>query len=188
VLEREARRSPHHACRRDIVACETLKDRATSASASPLARRWKASCRWCGVSAAGRPKRTPRALRRLKRAERRAQADINREHAANPDDRTKCVYSESERGHEPTPPVLGTIKRYHSGYTLGDASRGQAGAQRVRASSSQWPLMGQRYRHRRVEFTVAVANSGAIGGHRHTANSSDVSVRHQWPNSDVAQT
>jgi phosphate transport system protein len=51
--------------------------------------------------------RTPRALRRLKRAERRAQADINREHAANPDDRTKCVYSESELGHELTPPVLG---------------------------------------------------------------------------------
>jgi len=33
----------------------------------------------------------PQALRRLKRDERRAQADINREHAANPDDRTEYV-------------------------------------------------------------------------------------------------
>ena len=33
----------------------------------------------------------PQTLRRLKRDERRAQADINREHAANPDDRTEYV-------------------------------------------------------------------------------------------------
>ena len=29
----------------EIVACDTLKVRATSACASPLARRWSASCR-----------------------------------------------------------------------------------------------------------------------------------------------
>ena len=50
---------------RDIVACETLNDRATSACASPLARRWRASCRWCGVSAVGRPNFTPRSLARF---------------------------------------------------------------------------------------------------------------------------
>jgi hypothetical protein len=33
----------------------------------------------------------PQALRRLERDERRAQADINREHAADPDDRTEYV-------------------------------------------------------------------------------------------------
>src|SRR5262245_56151191 len=33
----------------------------------------------------------PQALRRLKRDERRAQTDINREHAANPDDCTEYV-------------------------------------------------------------------------------------------------
>jgi hypothetical protein len=61
----DCRRSPHHACRRDIVACETLKVRATSACASPLASLWIASCRWCGVSAVGRPNFTPRSLARF---------------------------------------------------------------------------------------------------------------------------
>src|SRR5262249_22206260 len=36
-----------------------------SAWASPLARRWIASCRWCGVSAVGRPNFTPRSLARF---------------------------------------------------------------------------------------------------------------------------
>ena len=49
---------------REIVACETAKDRAISACASPLASRWIASCRWCGVRAAGRPNLTPRAFAR----------------------------------------------------------------------------------------------------------------------------
>jgi hypothetical protein len=39
-------------------------------------------------------------FRRLERAERRSQADIDREHAANPDDGAECVKGEGEGGHE----------------------------------------------------------------------------------------
>jgi hypothetical protein len=42
----------------------------------------------------------PQALRRLERAERRAQADIDREHAADPDDGAECVKGEGEGGYE----------------------------------------------------------------------------------------
>ena len=52
------------AASRDIVACETLKDRATSACASPRASLWIASCRWWAVRALGRPNLTPLALAR----------------------------------------------------------------------------------------------------------------------------
>src|SRR6516162_431690 len=48
-----------------MVACETLNVRATSACALPLASRWSASCRWSGVSAAGRPNFTPLAFARF---------------------------------------------------------------------------------------------------------------------------
>src|ERR1700722_1191339 len=43
----------------------------------------------------------PQALRRIERAERRAQADIDRKHAANPDDGTEDVHGEGHGGgHE----------------------------------------------------------------------------------------
>src|SRR5262249_16244020 len=42
----------------------------------------------------------PQAFRRLERAERRSQADIDREHAADPDDGTEWVKGEGEGGHE----------------------------------------------------------------------------------------
>jgi len=37
----------------------------------------------------------PRALRRLERAKRRAQANIDRDHATDPDDGAKYVHSEA---------------------------------------------------------------------------------------------
>src|SRR5262249_3421900 len=61
----------------------------------------------------------------------RAQADINREHATDPDDGTEYVEREGERGHERLP-VRGTIKRYYSGYTLAYASYGKEGLSSVR--------------------------------------------------------
>src|SRR5262245_37598919 len=83
----------------------------------------------------------PQALRRLKRDERRAQADINREHATDPDDGTEYVEREGERGHERLP-VRGTIKRYYSGYTLAYASYGKEGLSRWRepppSNGCQW--------------------------------------------------
>ena len=45
----------------------------------------------------------PQALRRLQRAERRAQADIDCEHAADPDDGTEYVQAGRDSGHERAP-------------------------------------------------------------------------------------
>src|SRR5207244_9062245 len=42
----------------------------------------------------------PQALRRIERAERRSQADIDSEHAADPDNSAECVQGESEGSHE----------------------------------------------------------------------------------------
>jgi hypothetical protein len=52
------------AASREIVACETLNVRATSACASPLPSRCRASLHWCGVRAVGRPNFTPLAFAR----------------------------------------------------------------------------------------------------------------------------
>jgi hypothetical protein len=43
------------------------------------------------------------ALRRLERAERRAQTDIDREHAADPDNGAEYVQGEGDGGHERDP-------------------------------------------------------------------------------------
>ena len=42
----------------------------------------------------------PQALWRLKRAERRAETDIDREHPAHPDDGAEYVQGEGDGGHE----------------------------------------------------------------------------------------
>src|SRR5215813_15589141 len=73
----------------------------------------------------------PQALRRLKRDERRAQADINREHAAN-QTTAPSLCSAKARAAMRGRPVRGTIKRHYSGYTLAYASYGKEGLSSVR--------------------------------------------------------
>src|SRR5215813_8426158 len=66
-----------------MVACETLNVRATSACASPAARRCSASWRWCGVILRGRPNRTPRSLARFRPSPVRARIS-SRSNSAKP--------------------------------------------------------------------------------------------------------
>src|SRR5262249_61048919 len=104
----------------------------------------------------------PQALRRLKRDERRAQADINREHATDPDDGTEYVEREGERGHERLP-VRRKIKRY---YPAGAGSRSENGLC-VPLAAPQPAPPGTRWRPNKMTTRSFTRRTAIVDAHAH---------------------